>query len=386
MKKIIIFACCFFLFAQETFAVADLNKKVLVIIYDPIMINGQKLHQARGWQNPHDLIPRVISTLEQSSAGYLNYQIIETLDLDEWPVKMDGFRYNEATYNTCMNSNNRLLDCHSPDNVDYNQIWSNNNICSKVSSGQIDEVFMYGFPYVGFDEFAFKIPGDKMPYGTPTNYWFYQGRKKNIPDCNGKTVWAMGWNYERGVAEAVHSYGHRAETALALTVGRGQWGDEINQKPACYGTTDWDKFSCVAKDISSTSQIQVAGCGNIHFPPNATADYDYANQTYKIDGCAGWVNYPDLGQNTVSENCSAWGCSNDAHLQYLTWWFSHLPNQPGVTPNNNLRNWWKYIADFDNAVKEAKASSAVNISDLRSLLQSFTNVFDYNKLVADYGK
>ncbi|MDP3994622.1 MAG: hypothetical protein Q8P91_02230 [bacterium] len=350
-------AFAFFLWSKTTSAgntVPPVTKKVLLIIYDPILANGQRLHQARGWQDPKVLVPQIVSVLKKASGGYLNYQIAETLDYNEWPALMDGFRYTESTYNICMTSNNRSKDCHSPDGLDYNYVWSEANICSKVSSGQIDEVFIYGFPYEGADELALKIPGDKMPYDTPTNYWFYQGRKKNIPDCNGKTIWAMGFSYERGVAEAVHSYGHRAETALALTVGRGHWGDEANKKSACYGTSDWDKFSCIAKDISATSIIKVAGCGNVHFPPNGTADYDYANQTVKTDNCANWVNYPDLGQDTVSENCAAWGCSGDAHLQYLAWWFGHLPRQSGVNTNGNLRNWWKYIADFDNAVQEAK--------------------------------
>jgi subtilase family serine protease len=46
---------------------------------------------------------------------------------------------------------------------------------------------------------------------------------------------------------------------------------------------------------------------------------------------------------------------------------SHLPNREGETANGNLRNWWKYVADFDNAVASlARADLEVSGIDFTS--------------------
>lgn len=353
MKKVFILACfvlftSFFfivLYTQGSFAAASLNKKVLLVVYDPILKNGQKLHQARNWQDPILLTSQIISSLQNSSGNFLNYQT-EIAERNEWPPLIDGYRYNEEDYNTCLDSG--FTKCHIPVDVSYARIWQDLNLCSRISSKEVDEIFLYGPAQAGWDEFAFKIPEDKMPYDTPTNYWLYQGRKKDIPDCNGKTVFVMGFIYERGLAEALESYGHRAESALALTIGRGYWD-------GCMGTSDFDRYTCINKDVSTLTPVQVAGCGNSHFPPNGLSDYNDTNTAFVPNACSSWNNYPFTAETVNNQNCLTWGCSR---LTFLQWWMNHFPKLDGVTANGNLRNWWKYIADFDNAVKEAKPSSA----------------------------
>jgi hypothetical protein len=337
-----------------------LTRKALVVIYDPVLSDGRKLHEARGWNDPRALVPPILDSLRQSSAGYLDYQIVATEERNEWPLKMDGFRYDEASYLGCIDSPEPAVDCHFPDDMDYARVFSDLGICGRVAAGEVDEVILYGAPYFGFDELAFKIPGDVMPYNTPTNYWLYEGRKKNIPDC-GKTVWVMGYSYERGLAEALESYGHRIESALALTVGRGYW-DGCPGHPTL-GPSDFDHFTCIDKDTAG-APVAVAGCGNGHFPPNGQSDWDYGNRTLVPDACLSWDDYPFDSKTVVSHNCTTWGCEG---LTYLLWWMSHLPNREGETANANLRNWWKYVADFDNAVASlARADLEVSGIDFTS--------------------
>lgn len=331
--------------AAEIYSNNPITKKVLLIIYDPVYSNGLKMHQVRGWGDPANLTNQLITALNQASGGYLTYQIAETSDRNEWPKKLDGFTYNENTYSSCMANTST---CHMPDDADYLKVWNDLNICNKVSTGAIDDVIIYGFPYSGFDEFAFKIPQDQMPYGTPTNYWIYQGRKKNIPDCNGKTVFAMGLSFERGAAEAIHSYGHRAESALTLTVGKGFWD-------GCSGLTDFDKFTCQKMNITANTPLLMAGCGDVHTPFNGTSGYDYSNQSQVQNLCASFSNYPYTTPALNTQNCNVWGCSGDSQFQYIKWWLSQFPRQEGKTPAGTLRNWWKYVADFDRGVAEAKA-------------------------------
>ena len=90
------------------------------------------------------------------------------------------------------------------------------------------EVWLWGAPYFAWDELHWKTPGDKIPYQTD-NPWFY--RPYDIPDL-GKTVWIMGWNYERGEGEMLESYCHRIESVLSLTVGKGVWDPKSKQPNA----------------------------------------------------------------------------------------------------------------------------------------------------------
>lgn len=321
----------------------QVTKKALLLIYDPILSSGQRLHAAMGWQDPQALTARVIESLRHSSGSYLNQRLVQTVVRNEWPLKLDGFRYNEASYLRCIRSSNRAVDCHVPDDADYARVFSDFNLCHRLGTGELDEIIIYSAPYFGFDEFAFKIPGDAVPYGTPTNYWIYEGRKKNIPDC-GKTVFIMGYSYERGLAEALESYAHRVESALALTVGRGFW-DGCKGHPT-RGPSDFDAFTCIDKDTAGAA-VRVAGCGTAHFPPNGLSDYDDGNRAFVSNACSSWDNYPFAAPTVLSQNCTTWGCERTTFLQ---WWMSHIPNREGVSGNGNLRNWWKYIADFDRAV------------------------------------
>ena len=323
---------------------ATKTRKVLFAIYNPVLANGQKLTQARGWFDPKDQIQDVVTSLNLASGGYVNYQIAETDESGVFPPLQDGFKYTESTYNQCMDDPAHA-SCHTQSDFDFAKMFNDYGICSKLQSGAIHEVMIFSAPYMQTDEFAYKIPADKMPYNTPTNPWLYDMRKKNIPDC-GKTVFVMGYNYERDLGNAVHSYGHRVESVLGLTVGRGFWDGCIGHNGV---PSDFDKYTCIKMNITGSTPVQTPGPGNVHFPPNGLSDYDYGNTTNVTDNSPSWKNYPFTTQTTVSENCTAWDCEQNG---YIEWWLGKLPNKDGVTSNGNLKNWWKYVADYDAALVE----------------------------------
>jgi len=325
-------------------ASAPKARKTAFVLYDPIFANGQKLHQARGWFDPKEQIENMVAALKIASGGYADYQITEIDERNEWPRLQDGYRYDETSYSTCMNDPQHA-SCHTSSEFDFAQMYSDLGFCSKLSSGAIDEIMIISAPYFNTDEFAWKRPGDAMPYNVPTNDWLYTNRKKNIPDCAGKTVFIMGLSYERDLAEAIHSYGHRVESALATTVGRGFWD-------GCAGTSDFDRYTCIAKDVTASTPIRVPGVGNVHFPFNGLSDYDYGNTTLQQNDSPSWAGYPFTSDTIVTQTCSEWGCEQNGYIQ---WWLGHVPNKDGVTANQNVKNWWKYIIDYDAAVAEAKA-------------------------------
>ena len=98
-------------------------------------------------------------------------------------------------------------------------------------------------------------------------------------DCDLYVV--MGLNPERGVAEALHSFGHRAESIMRKVYGSWSETSEVNHL--------WDRFTRVA----SKHPDAVPGVGNIHFPPNAERDYDYQNSNSVLSEADQWLNFPN---------------------------------------------------------------------------------------------
>lgn len=86
-----------------------------------------------------------------------------------------------------------------------------------------------------------------------------------------------------------------------------------------------------------------AGCGDIHFPPNAMADYDYGNTRTAASNCASYG-----GGQFAPENVSGdtWHLQGDFQRGYLRRWYAHIPRADGNTGGIE-RNWWKYLADFN---------------------------------------
>ena len=192
--------------------------KTLVLIYNPVLVGqeNKKLAEFMGWHDPYKQTIEVAKALNEASGGFAEFKIVKTTELNKFPLKRDGFRYDEASFLDMWKHREKA---HQEDSISYQAIFDENKITSQVLSGDVDEVWIWGAPYFGSDEYAMRLPDDKLFY-TTTNPWFY--RPYDIPDC-GRMVWVMGFNYERGVAEAVHSFGHRCEGILSLTVGKGQW-------------------------------------------------------------------------------------------------------------------------------------------------------------------
>src|SRR3990172_816250 len=76
------------------------QSKVLVIVYDPVMDknSGKTLSQQQKWYRPADLITGFMADMLQASGGMARYQIVQRVDVDEFPAKIDGFQYNPNTY------------------------------------------------------------------------------------------------------------------------------------------------------------------------------------------------------------------------------------------------------------------------------------------------
>jgi cell division septation protein DedD len=302
-------------------ASASLNKKVFLLVFDPTMSNGLDLNTYMGWPAYSSLVQGVINSFQNASHGQLQYTIAQTqVVTNEWPVKIDGFRYTETTYLQVMQG---LVAAHSPDEVNYDQIIDQFDVCGKLNRGEIDELWMYGAPYFGFYESRLVGP----------NAYFYNSPPLTATHNCNKLLPIMGLSYERGVAEAVHSFGHRAEATMTKVYGSWQQNSVAH---------NWDRFGLVK---AQSPDYGYSGCGSVHYPPNGQSDYDYGNPASVLTNCNDFSNYPNLNDPlTVAQpaTCAVWNCD---HLSYMLYWFNHLPFNTYCGPDSVANNWWSYFAD-----------------------------------------
>jgi len=177
--------------------ITPLTRKVLVIDFRPAAVPAR-------WNRCDDLIPGYIAAMQKASQDILAYQVVEKLEVPEYPVLMDGSQYTDATFNGVLaDSRSALRDPHGNYLLaDYEGIIQKFDLLEKIESAQIDEVWMFGGPYFGFYESRMVGKGA-----------FWCNGPAMEKDCRRFVI--MGYNYERDVKEMVHDYGHRSESLLA---------------------------------------------------------------------------------------------------------------------------------------------------------------------------
>lgn len=304
----------------QTDAAIDVN--VVVLNYDPIIESegGKRLHEVFQWNDPRDLAQGYANDIEEVSYGSVRFHIVEWRDLDEWPRKIDSFRYNDQSYLAMWRDH--TVAPHDPDGLNYPRMITNQNLIPDIDSGKFDEVWMFGFPYAGFWESAM---------AGPKAFFINGGVYNRVPSKRRFAI--MGFNYERGVAEMLHDNSHRTESTMWRIYGR--W---VSGKP----TNRWEMFSAYEKTSPGYAAV-----GNCHFPPNAESDYDYANPRTVMSTADAWLAYPPLVNRKKPVNCETWG-GPDYHRNYLKWWFKRLPHAPGVASSGRQYNWWKYVFRFND--------------------------------------
>ncbi|MDQ7780673.1 MAG: CRTAC1 family protein [Planctomycetota bacterium] len=305
-----------------------LAPRVLVINFDPIIKSegNTRLHQACGWNDPKKLTETCIGTLSDCSDGHVQCVLVDWIDVDAFPVKKDRFRYTEDSYMKCFRSGKGW---HKPDAVDYKAIISEYKLAERVEKGEIDEVWLWGFPYGGYWESTMAGKGA----------YFCNSQPVDGVKCS-KIFVIMGFNYERGVGEMLENFGHRTESIMKRVYGR--W----DRKQPYDKLNTWEKFTLYDKLKGGKS-----GCGDMHFAPNSEKDYDWGNRREVVSSCEDWVNYPNMTGETRTVLCTQWG-DGDC-LAHHTWWFCHLPKADGRGPDGKLANWWEYAFNF-NAYQESK--------------------------------
>jgi len=303
----------------------DAAVRVLVLDFSPVIPDSasRPAHAAFGWRDPRELAAQYATDVQGASGSRMRYVIVEWRVVPAFPLKRDGFRYTAASYAACLRQPD---SCHTPDALDYERMLAEQRVPALVNARAIDEVWLFGGPYFGFFEAAMAGPGSFDINGGP------------FPNVASSRAFAiMGFNYERGVAEMLHDLCHRAEATMARVYG----GWEANRL-----TTSWARFAANAHQSKGR-----AGVGSCHFPPNATAEYEYDNPRAVASDADDWPRYPALTGAQARVSRDSWG-GPDYHRQYMRWWLAHLPRQAGVAPDGKLNNWWAYVTGFDSVLTD----------------------------------
>jgi hypothetical protein len=290
------------------------TSKVMLVIYDPVMGDGRKLSKTMNWYSPDDLVAGYTADLLQYSHGMARYQIAQRVVVDEFPVKADGFQYTPQAYLDVLHG---TAQPHVPQDVNYNAILEKFDILSRVASGQINEVWVFAFPYAGFYESIM---------GGAGAFWCNAPPLKNTSQCPRRFV-IMGFNFERGVGEMLESFGHRTESIMTRTFEKLTGDANL-----------WARFIRYDKSMPGR-----AACGNIHYAPNSQRDYDWNNTTTVSSECYDWLlNFPAFKADVRRVTSAEWGAGDIR--QHHQWWLNHIPHVAGRS-NGIHNNWWQYILD-----------------------------------------
>jgi hypothetical protein len=309
-----------------------ITSRVLYVIYNPIVdaAAGTKLTELMHWNDPDMLANTFIQDILDASGGNARYQIAQRVELNEFPAKADGFRYDLKSY---LNVEKGGQAAHQPDLIDYTSLLTGLNILPRIVQRDIDEVWLMGFPWAGFYE---SVMGGRGAF------WCNANPLDGTAGCPRKFV-IMGFSYSREEDMMLHSFAHRVESIMEQTFHCprfiSDWVYNVERSPATMEANPNLFKQFIGFDLVAPGK---AGLGAVHYPPNAAKEGDYRNPRKVMSTCYDWYNFPHFKNDVREVNADEWG-NGDLHVLHK-WWLKHLPKVAGRS-GGVANNWWQYILD-----------------------------------------
>lgn len=307
--------------------------RVIVVVFDPSLpsLGGVALTEHLRANDPVHYSRILVDVIRQASWGYIDYEIVDLLRVDGFPRKVDGFRYTDETYLAA-----RRQDQWQAAPSSYRAIFTEHGLIERCRREHVTEIWLWGASGMHFDEFAGWVKDRYTRFGPTDNEWLY--RPYDIPGEElGRTTWVMGFNYEVGADNMIHSYTHRVESQCALAFGDGIWDPASRRDP-------WNVFTFLETDFPG----QPSMVGNCHVPANGHSGYDYGNARVVPSWVDGWATYPDLRGKPRPVSREDWG---GTQFGYQKWILERLPKGTGYT-RYGYDNWWIYVANVDGDLPE----------------------------------
>jgi hypothetical protein len=305
-------------------AVASAGERIRVRVYvldfDPLQDSGRALTEDRGWSDPFALDAAYLGDVSAASAGIVEQRIVKTTVVRAYPIKENGFTFTNDQYVGCLVDSSAGY-CDDP--VDYRSVLNTaydphfGSACDALLKKRVDEVWLWGGPWFGYQEFNMVAPN-------------------SLCGQVARTFAVMGFSYERGIGEMVHDFGHRAEFLIPASIGYGIW-DRFDGQRQRYAE---DYFCPPAPDATHPEVDPPVGhAGNPHFPPNAFCHYQYDRDYPVLSDADDWANYPNLTGAQSTVNASTWGGTQEG---FMVWWLGRIPRNPGST-SAGFNDWWRYV-------------------------------------------
>lgn len=327
-----------------------LAPKVLAIVYNPVVDQLKNLRlvewgvKNRGWQRVDDLIAGYIKDIDECSGGLVKYNVAQRIDVDGFPLKLSGKRFAALDY-LDLYTNNQSKYKEPDDRFDYQDFIKEFNLSSRVNSQEIDEVWVFAYPFSGTYE--------SVMCGTGA-FWC---NGPVVENTHGRRFVIMGFSYERGVGEMEEDLGHRMESVMAK-IYRAEdflhWTYAYDRsknpfeklEPNKYNVVKYAQTNLFAKFLLYDRIAPLnAQCGNVHYAPNSQKDYEWGNSKSVMTDADDWLTFPNFHGVQKLQNATAWG--NGDIRGHHKWWFTRFPKVAGRM--NGIRmNWWSYICDVTN--------------------------------------
>ncbi|HVJ20272.1 MAG TPA: hypothetical protein VM686_32880 [Polyangiaceae bacterium] len=322
---------------------------VLMLVYNPILESqgGVDLQAYTNVADARALAATLAQQLTSSSAGVVNYDIVEARYLSEWPTQLPGAQpLDEETFTAGLYDNVTYEDPPGG-NADYAAIFAEQKLCEAVQQHDISEIWLWGTSRdqvsFGFEPYRYRLANGLPGNPSPSDEELYEARSLDLPDC-GRTLWVMGFEYHLDASWAHRVYNERAGELIERALRTESLTPELDDDL-------WAHFSRFGAEGASV--------GTPWFPPNAGRDGESALADYDdlepvLSDASIWFTYPDVSGAPSEIKCSAWDCSP---LGFQSWYSFHIPRANGVASNGTCNNWWKYVADPD-ATLEACSGDA----------------------------
>lgn len=311
--------------------------KVLVLSYNPVIPStGRRVFASRPeYTDPLKLTNSFFREVYTASSGIVNYQLAEFRTLDYVPKYANGLQLAPQEYF------DRMMAGTLPQGVgiDHDGMLLREGVADLVNSGKVDEVFVY---YDGPGMFESWMLG-------PRSFWINGTAYTSFPTT--KPFVSMGFTPFVKTGNMLHSLGHRSEDTLQRFYGN--WNLRVP-------VTLFDRFSANFHDSPGV----LAGVGTVHFPANASQDYETFS-TREVESCANDFLTPYSGPPTrVTVSRKNWGDAiggleetTETQVEYergyQRWRFRHFPKFTGRDTGGRLNNWWRYMYRFDDYYSEA---------------------------------
>jgi hypothetical protein len=297
----------------------QLTRKVLAFVIDPTLSGGQKLSDNQGWRESSQILSDLPDFFRSASSHFLNYDIYGTTAINYFYPFQDTFTYTDNQYFDCLN--NASL-CHAPEQISFDRLITDFNLCGRMNSGDFNEVWIIGGDHFGLNES--RLVGKNGFWYNSTSYY--------SASCN-KLLPVMGIRADLAWEDELESFVHRMEVTMTAVYGSWQQNSIAH---------NWNYFGLV-KALSSS--FFYSGCGKADYAPNSSAPGTFAITDNVFSSCYDFADYPHLftpGTVLTRVNCIDWGCSKSG---FYNWWFRNIPLSRGYNDDGRLNNWWEYFSD-----------------------------------------